>query len=191
MFSLDHLLIQDKVITTHFACDVKSCKGACCTLEGGAGAPLLQEELQLIREAIPAASKYLSEKSKRVLESIDPVEGAPGDEYVACIDDKDCVFVTYEADIAVCSIEKAYHAGESTFRKPLSCHLFPIRVANFGGPYLYYDQFEECAPGRAYGQEHSIPLLESLKDAIVRGYGLEMYNKMVQLANGTLLGDEP
>ena len=65
MFSLDHLLIQEKVLSARFACDVQSCKGACCTLEGGAGAPLLPEELELVRQAVPIASKYLSERSKR------------------------------------------------------------------------------------------------------------------------------
>lgn len=182
MISLDHLLIDETVLSARFACDVHRCKGACCTLPGGAGAPVLDKEVELIQSAQPAAEKYLSEASKKVLHEKGPLEGHAGDWTTVCIDDKDCVFVAYEQNVAVCTLEKAWHAGESTFRKPLSCHLFPIRIADFGGPYIFYEQFEECKPGRQRGERSNVKLIETVREALIRAVGEDMYNRIVQLS---------
>lgn len=179
MLTLDHLLIDQGVLDARFACDVARCKGACCTLPGGAGAPLRDEEVQLVRDAVDAARPYLSERSLRHLDTHGPVERVGPNWATSCIDDRDCVFVTYANDVAICSIEKAWHAGESTFRKPLSCHLFPIRIANFGGPYVHYEQFDECAPGRELGEKENVLLVESVRDALVRAFGEELTQRMI------------
>jgi Fe-S-cluster containining protein len=171
MISLEHLLLQPEVLTANFACDVQQCKGACCTVKGGLGAPLLPEEHQQLLDAVEPAKQYLSDASIRHLTHHSPIQGQPGAEFVGCIDDADCVFVTYEHSVALCAIEKAYHAGQTPFRKPLSCQLFPIRVANFGGPYLYYDKFDECAPAIEHGNANGISLVESSRAALVRAYG--------------------
>lgn len=184
MISLDHLLLDEAVLTASFSCDLKVCKGACCTLPGGCGAPLLDSEVEELKGAVAAAWPYLSERSRAQLLSEGPLEGFAGSYEVGVIDNKDCVFVHYDGDVAICSIERAWHNGESTFRKPLSCHLFPIRVAQFGGPYLHYEVFEECAPGRELGAKLRMPLVESLKEAIVRAYGAELYERMAALARG-------
>ncbi|MBU3678870.1 MAG: DUF3109 family protein [Candidatus Kapabacteria bacterium] len=189
MILLDHLLLQEQVLSTSFACDLKRCKGACCTLKGGAGAPLLENEVVELRREMHAALPYLDSASRTWLENNDPVEGERGDRSVACIDDADCVFVYYESDVAKCALERAWLNGESTFRKPLSCHLFPIRVANFGGPYLHYEKIEECEPGREMGERLGIPLVESLKDALTRAYGPELYQRILNAAHGKDEGD--
>ena len=179
MILLDNILLQQQVLTAHFACDLRGCKGACCTMKGGSGAPLLEEEVSHIRAAAPAVLHYLPEHSQQKLANDDVVEGHEGDRTVACIDDADCVFVYYEDSIAKCALEKAYFNGEIEFRKPLSCHLFPIRVANFGGPYLHYEVIDECAPGRALGEQLGRPLVESLRDPLVRAYGEQMYEQIL------------
>lgn len=189
MILLDHLLLQEKVLTSSFSCDLKRCKGACCTLQGGAGAPLLDQEVAELRREMSSALPYLGERSRDWLQQHDPVEGDPGDHSVACLDDADCVFVYYESDVAKCALERAWFNGESTFRKPLSCHLFPIRVANFGGPYLHYEKIDECEPGRALGERLDIPLVESLKDALVRAYGENLYERILKAARGEDEGD--
>jgi hypothetical protein len=120
-------------------------------MSGGAGAPLLETEVALVRDVVPAVISYLPTRAKAILARQDPVEGPEGDRSIACIDDADCVFVYYEDSVAKCAIEKAYFNGEVEFRKPLSCHLFPIRVANFGGPYLHYEVIDECACTRIWG----------------------------------------
>ncbi len=184
MISLDHLLLDEAVLTASFSCDLAACKGACCTLPGGSGAPLLDSEVDDVRGAVAAAWPYLSDKSRAQLEAEGPLEGFSGSYEVGVIDNKDCVFVRYEGDVATCAIERAWHNGESTFRKPLSCHLFPIRVATFGGPYLHYQVFEECEPGRVLGAKLRRPLVESVKDALVRAYGVELYERIAALARG-------
>ena len=182
MISLDDLLIESNVVGTKFSCDLAQCKGACCTLSGGGGAPVLDKEVEELKAAIPAAKKYLSHESIAHIEKHGALEGNEGNWETGCIDDKACVFVVWDGDVAHCSIEKAYHNGETTFRKPLSCHLFPIRVANFGGPYLRYEVFDECAPGRKLGEQTNTPLVVAVKDALERGFGKDTMEAMVELA---------
>jgi hypothetical protein len=184
MILLDHLLIQEQVLTASFSCDLKRCKGACCTMEGGAGAPLLEEEIEQLRQAVPAALPYLPERSRQWLSANDPVTGPLGDRSVDCLDEADCVFVYRDGDVAKCAIEKAWYGGTSSFRKPLSCHLFPIRVANFGGPYLHYEKIDECEPGRDLGRQDDTLLVESLREALVRAYGQELYGRILAAAQG-------
>ncbi|MFN9151728.1 MAG: DUF3109 family protein, partial [Bacteroidota bacterium] len=86
MILLDHLLIQEQVLTASFSCDLKRCKGACCTMKGGAGAPLLEEEIDQLRQAVPAALPYLPERSRQWLSANDPVTGPQGDRSVECLD---------------------------------------------------------------------------------------------------------
>lgn len=190
MILLDHLLIQEQVLTASFSCDLKQCKGACCTMKGGAGAPLLEEEMAPLRASVASALPYLPERSRQWLEQNDPVTGPVGDRSVECLDEADCVFVYYDADIAKCGLEKAWFDGLSGFRKPLSCHLFPIRVANLGGPYLHYEVIDECEPGRALGQELGVPLVESLREALVRAYGQKLYDRILAAARGQDEGDQ-
>lgn len=178
MISIDHLLVDERVLSSQFACDVAKCKGACCTLSGGHGAPVLDAEVDDIVNATPTALKYLDQRSRNILAAQGGIEGHEGSYSTRCIDDSDCVYVFYENEIAKCALEKAYHNGEHGFRKPLSCHLFPIRIANFGGPYLYYDEFEECEPGRTLGAEIKLPLIEAVKDALVRAFGEETYERL-------------
>lgn len=189
MILLDDLLIQEQVLTTTFACDLQRCKGACCTLSGGAGAPLLENEVKPLQLSVQAALPYLGERSRIWLAENDPVEGHLGERSVACLDEADCVFVYYDHSVAKCALEKAYHNGESDFRKPLSCHLFPIRIADFGGPYLHYEKIEECEPGRELGARLGIPMVESLKDALIRAFGEKAYHRMVAVSRGEDEGD--
>jgi len=182
MISLDHLLLDAGVFEARFACDVARCKGACCTLPGGAGAPLQQGEVEEVQRAISAADPYLSERSREHLALHGAVERTPNGWATSCIDDRDCVFVVYDGDVATCAIEKAWHAGTSSFRKPLSCHLFPIRIADFGGPYVHYEQFSECAPGRERGEREGIRLLDAVQDALARAFGRETTDKIMEYA---------
>lgn len=188
MLTLDDLLIEADVIGTKFSCDLGRCKGACCTLSGGGGAPVADSEVLDLQAAVAAALPYLSEESRSVLSQHGALSGLEGNWETTCIDDKACVFVVWDGDVATCSFEKAFHAGETTFRKPLSCHLFPIRVANFGGPYLRYEQFEECAPGRELGKRTNTPLVVSVKAALERGFGRDVMEAMVELSLSTTEG---
>lgn len=177
MIVIDNILVDEQVLTTPFLCDLTACHGACCTMKGGAGAPLLNDEVQMVRDAVLPASKYLSTHSLEALASSNPVVGTEGDYTTLCIDDADCVFVFYEQGIAKCAIERAHANGETAFRKPLSCHLFPARVADFGGPYIYYEEIPECRPALAKGKATGVTAFEMLKQPLERAFGEEWYAK--------------
>lgn len=178
MILIDNILIDQDIAETSFSCDLEQCKGACCTFPGDSGAPVLEEEIQKIHSAGQIAKRFLSNRSLKILDSVGPIQKESDEFTTTTIDGKDCVFVFYDGDIAKCALEKAYFEGLTDFRKPISCHLFPIRVGKFGGDKLYYEQFDECAPGRKKGKKDKIKLIDSVKDALIRAYGEEWYNKL-------------
>jgi len=178
MLAILDIIADEALATAKFACDLGACQGACCTTPGGRGAPLEEAEVDAINASIPAALPYLSERNRKVIATRGAVEGSRGDYATRCIDDRDCVFVYFDGGVAKCAIERAYFNGEAEFRKPLSCHLFPIRISNvFGTDYLRYEQIEECRPAVANGTKKGILLYQFLKDALVRAYGEEFYRE--------------
>jgi len=181
MILLDHIALDEEILTQPFACDLNACKGACCTMEGGTGAPLRENEIEQVEGALEAAMKYLTPESREYIAKNGWLAGTEGDRTVNCINDAQCVFVYFDNSVAKCAIERAYFQNECTFRKPISCHLFPIRVANFGGPYLYYDRFPECAPARINGEVTHQRIVDTCHDALVREYGEDWTNALQML----------
>ncbi|MFH1052654.1 MAG: DUF3109 family protein [bacterium] len=179
MTIIDEVLVEDEILTKKFCCDLKKCKGACCTFYGENGAPVLDDEVKIITDCKPVAEKYLSEKSKKYISKYGFIEGGPGNYSTVCIENKDCVFVYYEGKIAFCSLEKAFLSGETNFRKPLSCHLFPIRVAYWNNGMLYFSEISECLPAIQKGKKENIHLAESLKEALIRKFGESWYKNFV------------
>jgi len=185
MILIDNILLSEDILTTKFSCILSECKGACCTFPGEFGAPLIDEEVQEIEQCVDAASEYLSDRSLKILKKKGFSEGKKGNLSTICIDGKDCVFVFYEGNVAKCSLEKAYFEGKTKFRKPISCHLFPIRVSDFGGDYLYYAEFPECKPALSHGEKENTLVFESVKEALIRAYGLDWYNFLEEYVNST------
>lgn len=184
MILIEEIGVDKSIVQNNFLCDLNKCKGACCTFEGEYGAPVLDEEVEAIRLSYPAAKKYLSERSIRVIEESGFVEGDAGNQTTVCIDRKDCVFVYYDGDIAKCALEKAYHEGENDFRKPISCHLFPVRIGNYGGIYMYYEQIKECKPAIQLGIKTNTKLYKMLEEPLIRAFGDEWFNKLEKNSNG-------
>lgn len=186
MILIDNILVNEDILNTGFACDLKKCKGACCTFKGEFGAPVLDSEIEIIQECVVAASEYLSKRSKDIINKIGFVEGKPGDYSTVCIEQKDCVFVYFEGKIAKCALEKAYFNGKTKFRKPISCHLFPIRVNSFGKGFLYYAKFSECDTALENGDNLGIKMYEFVKDSLIRAYGEEWYEMLDQYVKSKL-----
>ncbi|MCS6808341.1 MAG: DUF3109 family protein [Bacteroidota bacterium] len=178
MIVIDDILVDQHIIQKPFLCDTAACKGACCTIQGGTGAPLLDEELHSLMEATQHARRYLSTAAQEEIAQHGVYEGTPGEYTTRCINNADCVFVFYEHGIARCALEKAYLDGHSQFRKPLSCHLFPIRVDTTHRPYLYYEQFDECAPAREYGARANVVVAEAVREALIRAFGASWYEHL-------------
>lgn len=173
--------IDKNIAQVHFSCDLAKCKGGCCTVYGGSGAPLLGEELELIERNLESAKEYLSERNinyinKKGFWEVD-IEGSLT---TVCINNRDCVFVYYDGDIAKCALERAYFEGKSDFRKPISCHLFPIRIR---GNNLVYEEFDICRPALEKGKSENILMGNFLKEAIIRRFSEDFYNKLQELIN--------
>jgi hypothetical protein len=169
-------IVDEEILTARFACDVRMCHGACCTLPGGRGAPLDDPEVAELERAFPAVRKHLTARSLAVIASDGMVEGTSGHFHTTCIDDKDCVFVLYEEGIARCAVEKAFLAGEIGWRKPLSCHLFPVRVAKDGSR-VQYERIGECLPGLDRGMREEISLVDFLREPLTRRFGGAWYEE--------------
>jgi len=180
MFQIENISVDNTIATARFGCDLTRCKGACCCLEGGRGAPLDDCEIENIQKIFPVVRKYLSERALKAIDEYGLYEGRPGDYAVNCIDDRECIFVYYENGIAKCAVEKAYLNGETDWRKPISCHLFPIRIYhNFNGDIMRYVKMEECSPAVARGEKENIHLYEFLKDALIRKYDVKWYQQFL------------
>jgi hypothetical protein len=179
MFVIGEAVIDDTVGHVSFCCDLHACKGACCCISGGRGAPLDDGEVREIEKAYPIVKQYLSEKSTQTIETSGLVDGGPGDYATACVDEKECVFVFFDDGIAKCSFERAWQEGKISWRKPISCHLFPIRFHTMEGEYLRYVQIEECAGGRERGAVEKVKLVEFLREPLIRRYGEDWYKQLL------------
>ena len=177
MFKIAEIAVDARVPGLRFACDLGECKGACCTLKGGRGAPVTDAEVDEIFAAFPVVKKYLPREHRDWIETRGLVEGAPGVYATQCIDEHACVFVYYEEGVAKCSFERAFLKNEIKWRKPLSCHLFPLRAGNGTDPELRFEYLHECEPAHDRGSREGIQLFTFLKDVLVRAYGAGWYQQ--------------
>ncbi len=168
--------IDDRIFNVKFACDVNKCKGACCTLKGAGGAPILDEEVSLIKSNLRVVKKYLKQENIDALESDGFLEGTQGDYSIKSVSDADCVFSYIEEGIARCSFQKAFDEKETDFRKPVSCHLFPIRIHGAKRNILRFEEISECRDALINGKEKEITLIEFARDSLIREFGETFYN---------------
>ncbi len=183
MYIIDSILVSSEVTDKQFACDLNACKGACCW-EGDFGAPLEAEELDILEEIYPAVEPYLTEEGKAAI----TVQGKYttntqyGGHDTPLVDNRACAYMGLnERGMAYCTIEKAYNDGKIDWKKPISCHLYPIRVktkpeANFEA--LNYDRWEICSAACTRGQKEAIRVYEFAKDALIRKYGKAWYEAL-------------
>lgn len=176
-----NVILSPKLIDTKFACDLSKCKGACCTLESEFGAPLLENEISQIHDSLAAAKSYLSESHLTKLNKDGFFERKYGELMVSSINKKECIFAFFEDDIAKCSLEKAFIEGKTNFRKPISCHLFPIRVSKFGGDVLRFEEFSECASAIENGIKKNISVIDFCKEALIRLYSKNWYSTLKEV----------
>jgi hypothetical protein len=172
MIVVNGVVVDDDVLRAKFRCDVERCKGACCVV-GDLGAPVTSDEVEIIESLLDKIKPFLPEANQKTIEAKGIYEAHHGSLFLTTVDGRECVFATIdEKGIATCNLEKLYLNGESKFQKPLSCHLFPIRVRQrFGMEALVYMQIEECEAGRACGANENITLYEFLAPALERKYG--------------------
>lgn len=179
--SIDGVLVSKEILKTKFTCDLEVCKGACCTMKSDFGAPLNSEEIKIIEENLSIITEYLTTNSREEIKKNGFWEKKDEELMTRSMGDEDCVFVYYEGNIARCSIERAYNENKIDFIKPISCHLFPIRVTDFGGDVLRYEKYQDCEPALKKGEETDLSILEFCEEPIKRAYNNKFYNKLEKL----------
>lgn len=183
MIELDKILITDEVIEEEFVCNIGKCKGACC-VEGDLGAPLEKEELAIFREIYEDVKPYLSEKGIEEIEKQGLyLKDWEDDWSTPVIDGKECVYAIYDKDnVLQCGIELAYNDGKINYKKPISCHLYPIRITKLQAyDALNYDRWSICSDACTLGQELKVPVYKFLKDPLIRKYGEKWYNDLCEM----------
>lgn len=180
MIEIGSTIISRDIFEEHFLCDLLKCKGACC-VEGDSGAPLTKEEAQIIEAEFPAYAEFLPGKHKHEIEKQGfSVIDKDGDLVTPLINNGQCVYTyTDEKGILKCAIEKAFFEGKTTFRKPVSCHLFPIRITVYKRfDAVNYQELAICKPGKECGRSAKLPLYKFLKEPLIRKYGEEWYSEV-------------
>jgi hypothetical protein len=180
MLTIGRSVISIDVVTSRFSCDLDACKGACC-VSGDSGAPLEPEEVKTLEEIYPSVKCYLSPESVQTIEhygtSVIDIEG---DTVTPLNDGKECSYVVFENGIAFCAIEKAYKDGIISFQKPVSCHLYPVRIKkHLHIDAVNYDRWEICKPAIEKGNKLDTPVYLFTRTALERKYGTEWFQKLV------------
>ncbi|MFH2094759.1 MAG: DUF3109 family protein [Bacteroidota bacterium] len=191
MLQIGETLVSLDLLDHNFSCAPEKCMGKCCVL-GDYGAPLEQEELEIISRLLHLVKKYMSDEGIRQLEKHGFYTKDDSDELVTgLIDGKECLFAFFEDGIARCSIEKTSLQHNTGFLKPVSCHLYPVRVQKYHTfSAVNYNQWDICTHARIKGESLGLPLYRFLEDALVRKFGQEWFNEL-DLAAQALIDDTP
>lgn len=181
MFLIQHAVVSSEVADQYFVCDLLKCKGACC-VEGDMGAPLDKEELPTITAIQEAVLPYLSEAGKAAIERQGPyVVDADGDFSTPIIEGMECAYAIYDAKgILKCGIEQAHLDGKIAYRKPISCHLYPIRIQSMAEGYeaVNYERWSICSDACQHGKALQVPLYKFLKEPLIRKFGTPWYDEL-------------
>lgn len=184
MFQLGKTIVSKEIIENDFVCNLNACKGACC-IEGDAGAPLDVEEISILERIYPKVKPFLRAEGIAAIEEQGTFIQTPqGDLETPLVNGGECAYVTFtENGIASCGIEDAYNAGKIDFQKPVSCHLYPIRVSKYSEFYaLNYDRWDICDPACTLGKELQVPIYKFVKNAIIRKFGEDWYAELEKVA---------
>lgn len=179
MLQIDNTIISLDVLEKNFVCDLSKCKGNCCVY-GDSGAPLTQEEADMLENLYPRIKPFLRTEGIEAIEKKGTsMVDSDGDTVTPLISDKECSYTIVENGIFFCGIEKAYAAKKVSFQKPISCHLFPVRTkdyTDFSG--VNFEKWETCNPAVERGNREEIPAFVFLRPALIRKFGKSWYKKL-------------
>ena len=183
MFQLGKTIVSEEILERDFVCNLSACKGNCC-IDGDAGAPLSAEETKIMEEIYPKVKPYLRPEGIAAIEAQGTwVKGEDGDFETTLIEGKDCAYVIFDGATALCGIEQAYNEGVVSWKKPVSCHLYPIRVKDFSEfTAVNYDKWDICNDACTLGKELQVPVYKFVKEALVRKFGEDWYLELEKVA---------
>jgi hypothetical protein len=184
MFQLGKTIVSEDILQNDFVCNLSACKGACC-VDGDAGAPLSVEETKILEEIYPKIKAMLRPEAIETIEEKGTwLKGVEQDLETPLIENHDCAYVIYDGKTALCAIEQAYNQGIVDWKKPVSCHLYPVRVKDFTEfAAVNYDRWEICDDACALGAELQVPIYKFVKEALVRRFGIDWYTELEKVAN--------
>jgi hypothetical protein len=183
MIVLQNTVISDDIKDKFFVCNLERCKGACC-VEGDLGAPLAEDELQILTDNYEQIKPYLSEAGVKAIEEQGLyIKDWEDDFSTTTINDRECAYAIYDENLTLkCGIEQAYLAGKISWKKPISCHLYPIRITKYDGfEALNYDKWEICNPACGFGADLGVRVYQFLKEPLIRKYGAQWYQDLETL----------
>ncbi len=184
MIQIQNTLISDDIFEEQFICDLCKCKGQCC-VEGESGAPITQEEFAQINEILPEIRKDLSTKALEVIDRQGiAYTDTDGELVTSIIDGKECVFASFDADgVCKCTIDSAFREGRMNVQKPISCHLYPIRLHEYADfTAVNYHRWSVCRPAQKLGRKEGLPLFRFLREPLIRKFGEAWYQEICEAA---------
>lgn len=180
MIQIDDAIVALDIIEENFLCDLSACMGECC-VEGESGAPLEKEEVAILEEILPLVWDDLSpEAQKEIKKTGVAYKDTDGEMVTSIVNGKDCVFTYYdEKGICKCAIEKAHKEGKTDFYKPISCHLYPIRLQKYRDfTAVNYHRWRVCKAAVALGNKEGLKIYQFLKTPLIRKFGEAWYNEL-------------
>lgn len=180
MLIVENVILSDDIIENCFICDLPKCKGLCCA-GGDRGAPLERGELPVLEKIYPEIKQFLTPDGIREIEATGRwIRHPEGSLATPVIHNRECAYSFYDdQNVLRCGIERAFREGVIEFQKPISCHLYPIRVIHSPvSDSLNYHRWDICEPARQLGDRSGIPVYEFLKSALIRKYGENWFNKL-------------
>lgn len=180
MIQIDDVVVSLDVLREKFLCDLSACKGECC-IEGDAGAPVEPDEVEKLEAALPAIWDDLSPEARAVIDRQGVVYiDCEGDLVTSIVNDKDCVFTCYDdRGCCCCALEKAFRAGRTRFYKPVSCHLYPVRVSRYGSyRAVNYHRWDVCKAAVLLGSKENVPVYKFLREPLIRKFGEAWYREL-------------
>ncbi|MEA5127033.1 MAG: DUF3109 family protein [Proteiniphilum sp.] len=184
MIQIQDTLLSDEIFEEQFICDLCKCKGECC-VEGESGAPITKEEFQDIESILPKIWNDLSPKAQDVINK----QGIAYTDYdgelvTSLVNGNECVLTYFDADgICKCAIDNAYREGRISVRKPVSCHLYPIRLTEYNDfTAVNYHRWSICKPAVKLGRKEGVPLYRFLREPLIRKFGEEWYHEVCEAA---------
>jgi len=180
MFAIQDTLVSLDLLERQFVCDLAACKGACC-VKGDAGAPLTDEEIGLLEDIVDDVMPFLDEEGRKAIAAKGVFEiDVDGDKGTTLLKDGRCAFALVAADgMVTCGIEKAYNSGAVNFKKPISCHLYPVRITELKDyDAVNYNRWDICRPACECGKQLQVPVYRFLKEALIRKYGEAWYEEL-------------
>jgi len=180
MILYENTLISLDLFKIRFICDLSNCLGSCC-VEGDLGAPLEPEEVNLLKQLLPEIKAFITNEAVEFLQNNDFWACSEKGEFsTACINNRDCVFAYRHKGILRCAIESAFRKKIISFQKPISCHLYPIRLGQIKNELITvnYNEWSICKPALLKGETAKKPLYQFLKEPLIRKFGEKWYNEL-------------